>query len=236
MQNALNLLIECRQRLLRVIFVFLSFFAVAFFYSESLLHWYLLPLQRLLSPQHHLIATNITTPIITPLTLALNIALFAICPYGIWQIWCFAAPALYQKEQRTLGGVLVSSLGLFCLGCLFCYFFILPLMFQCLVHALPKEILLLPDISSVTQFTTEMLIIFGCGFQIPLFFYLLIHNNVLSLEQCRAIRPYVIVAAFILGMLLTPPDVTAQILLALPLWGLFEIGIFFARVISKSIR
>jgi sec-independent protein translocase protein TatC len=190
----------------------------------------------LLPASQHLIATHITTPIITPLSLAMNLALFGTCPYGIWQIWRFVAPALYPIERKKLSLLLTTSLALFGLGCLFCYVFILPCMFQCMIQAVPKEVLLLPDIGSVTNFTTEMFIIFGCSFQIPLLCLLLIHMNILSIEQCRSIRPYAIVAAFIIGMILTPPDVMAQILLALPLWGLYEAGILLSYVLSKSIR
>ena len=198
MQHAIALLTEFRKRFLNVLFVFIGLFGIGFYYSNILFYIYMLPLQRLLPPPHHLIATQITTPIITPLALAINVALFCTTPYGLWQLWRFAAPALYQAERRKLRYLLSSSLGLFCLGCLFCYFFILPFMFQCMIQALPKDVLLLPDISSVTHF--------------------------------------IIVAAFTLGMLLTPPDVMAQILLALPLWGLYELGILIARALTQSTR
>ncbi len=236
MQHAIALLTEFRKRFLNVLFVFIGLFGIGFYYSNILFYIYMLPLQRLLPPPHHLIATQITTPIITPLALAINVALFCTTPYGLWQLWRFAAPALYQAERRKLRYLLTCSLGLFCLGCLFCYFFILPFMFQCMIQALPKDVLLLPDISSVTHFITEMLIIFGCSFQIPLVCLLLIQVNILNLGQCTALRPYIIVAAFTLGMLLTPPDVVAQILLALPLWGLYELGILIARALTQSTR
>lgn len=236
MQTGLSLLLELRKRLLHVFLVFGCFFALIFWGSDVAFHWYMRPLQHLLPTHAHLIATQITTPVITPLTLAFDLAFFITTPYAIWQIWNFAAPALYKTERQHLAFILGFSFSLFCLGCLFCYFFILPFMFQCMIHALPKEVLLLPDISSALHFITEMFIIFGCSFQIPLICLLLIHLEILDSERCKNLRPYVIVAAFILGMLLTPPDVIAQILLALPLWGLYEAGIFLALVYKKSIR
>ncbi|MCX7118488.1 MAG: twin-arginine translocase subunit TatC, partial [Legionellales bacterium] len=136
MQHAIALLTEFRKRFLNVLFVFIGLFGIGFYYSNILFYIYMLPLQRLLPPPHHLIATQITTPIITPLALAINVALFCTTPYGLWQLWRFAAPALYQAERRKLRYLLTSSLGLFCLGCLFCYFFILPFMFQCMIQAL----------------------------------------------------------------------------------------------------
>lgn len=236
MNATILLLTELRQRLLYVLLVFVGLFGVGLVYSAQLFHWYMLPLQRLLPSPHHLIATQITSPVLTPLSLVINLAFFCTMPFGIWQIWRFAAPALYRSERRQWRWLLCSSIGLFCIGCLFCYYLILPFMFQCMIQALPKEVLLLPDIVSVTHFITEMLLIFGCSFQIPLVCLLLIQTNLLNIEQCTSIRPYIIVAAFILGMLLTPPDVVAQILLALPLWGLYEIGIVLARIFTKSIR
>lgn len=236
MHAAIPILLEFRKRLIQVFLVFCCLFGLFFWYSDSVFHWYMLPLQHLLPAHSHLIATHITTPVITPLVLACNLALFCATPYAIWQIWRFAAPALYRSERRQFGFLIGFSFVLFCIGCLFCYFFILPFMFQCMIHSLPKEVVLLPDISSVLHFTTEMFIIFGCSFQIPLLCLLLIHLQILDAERCKNLRPYVIVGAFILGMLLTPPDVIAQILLALPLWGLYEMGILLARVYKKAIR
>lgn len=234
MNLSLPFLIEFRKRALHTFFFFLLIFGIGFIFSDPLLHFYLHPLQHLLAAPQHLIATQITTPLITPLNVAVNIALFVSTPFAVWQIWRFAAPALFKSERFKLGFLLSGSVSLFALGCLFCYFFILPFMFKCFIHALPKEVLLLPDISFATQFITQILIIFGCSFQIPLIFLLLIHFNLMTVAQCQALRPYIIVAAFILGMLLTPHDVTAQILLALPLWGLFELGLVIARISTKQ--
>lgn len=236
MNQAIPLLIELRKRLITVISVFGGLFTLFFFNATPLFYWYMLPLQHVLPAPHHLIATHITTPLLTPLNMAVNLAIFCTIPYALWQIWRFAAPALYRTERRNMFWLCCASLALFGLGCLFCYVFILPFMFKCMIQALPKDVLLLPDISFVSQFITEMMIVFGISFQIPLLCFLLIQMRMLSIEQCRTIRPYVIVSAFTLGMLLTPPDVMSQILLALPLWGLYESGLLLARVFSNAIR
>lgn len=236
MNSTISLLIEIRKRVLHILVVFLGLCGLFFYFSAQIFHLYLLPLQHLLAVPHHLIATQITAPLITPLTMAVNLAVLTTIPYGLWQFWRFAAPALYRAERHTLGFVFSGSIGLFCVGILFGYFFILPFMFQCMIHAVPRDVVLLPDISSVTHFITGILIVFGLSFQIPLICILLVHMNWLRVEQYSALRPYIIVIAFTLGMLLTPPDVLSQILLAIPLWGLYESGVYLARVFTKPNR
>ncbi len=234
MNSTISLLIEVRKRLLHTLVVFLGLCGLFFVFSAKIFHLYMLPLQHLLTAPQRLIATQITAPLITPLAMAINLAVLTTIPYGLWQFWRFAAPALYRSERHTLGFVFCGSIGLFCLGVLFGYFFILPFMFQCMIQAVPRDVLLLPDISSVTHFITGMLVVFGLSFQIPLICILLVRLNWLRVEQYRALRPYIIVAAFTLGMLLTPPDLLSQILLAMPLWGLYESGVYLARIFAKS--
>jgi len=236
MTAVINLLTELRKRLLKALFVFVCLFGLFFLCSGQMFHWYMLPLRHFLPAPHHMIATHITTPVVTPITMAGNVSLLFTTPYALWQLWCFTAPALYRTERRRWGWLLCGSMGLFGLGCLFCYVFILPFMFQCMIQAVPKEVLLLPDIQSVTHFITQMMILFGVSFQIPLVCFLLLHMKIISIAQCQAWRPYIIVTAFLLGMLLTPPDVMAQILLAIPLWGLYESGILLARVCKQSAK
>lgn len=236
MTTALSILSELHKRLRYVLAFFVSLFVGCFFCSDVIFHWYMLPLQHLLRAPQHLVATQITSPVIIPLSMAGQLALLGTTPVGLWQIWSLVSPALYRQERQALGWIVIVSVGLFGVGCLACYRFILPGMFRCMLNALPKEVLLLPDIYSVTRFSTHMLILFGLSFQIPLICFLLLRMHIVQIKQCSAFRPYVIVAAFTLGMLLTPPDVIAQILLALPLWGLYEVGLLVARVLNKAIR
>ncbi|PJD93595.1 MAG: twin-arginine translocase subunit TatC [Legionella sp.] len=233
MTNSIKFLIELRKRLLNTFGVFGVLFAAFFCFSTPLFYWYMLPLQRVLPKSTHLIATQIATPLLTPLCMATNLALLCTIPYGLFHLWRFASPALYRSEQKKIQFVLGLSIGLFVLGNLFCYFLILPFMFQCIIHALPKDVLFLPDMGSAASFITWMMIIFGLSFQIPLLCMVLIQIQMIQISHLIAARPYIIVAAFTLGMLLTPPDVLSQILLAVPLWGLYESGICLSRILIK---
>lgn len=234
MSQYILFLIELRKRILNFAIVFGVLFSLTFFFSQFLFHWYMLPLLNHIPYQDHLIATQIGSPLLTPLSIAANIALLACAPYGLFQGWRFASPALYPNEQRHLKSLMMISVGLFVLGTLFCYFLILPWMFQCIVQAVPKEVVFMPDIGSATHFITSMMLIFGLSFQIPLLCMVLVRIKLVSRNQLINCRPYVIVTAFTLGMLLTPPDVISQILLALPLWGLYESGVFLSRIYSLN--
>jgi len=229
MNQYLDFLIELRKRLLSIALVFCGLFGLTFWFATPLFRWYLYPLLHHLPQHHKLIATQITSPLFIPLTIALNIALVCVTPYGLYHIWRFVSPALYPAEQRRFRQIMVVSVGLFIAGLLFCYFLILPLMFQWIIHAVPKDISFMPDISSATQFMTGMMLIFGISFQIPLACAILVHTQLISRTQLISLRPYMIVGAFTLGMLLTPPDVLSQVVLALPLWALYESGVWLTR-------
>lgn len=234
MTHSIKFLIELRKRVLKTFIAFGILFGVFFFFSEPVFYGYMRPLQHLLPQNTHLIASKIASPLITPLCMAINLALLCTMPYGLFQLWRFASPALYRSEQQRFIFIVCCSMGLFLLGCLFCYAVILPFMFQCIIHALPKDVLFLPDIGSAASFITWMMVIFGISFQIPLICTVLIQVHLIDLSQLIAARPYVIVAAFILGMILTPPDVLSQIVLAIPLWGLYESGICLSRMLIKT--
>ncbi len=223
---------EFRQRMLHIACVFFGFFGFAFWYAAPLCHWYLYPLLDHLPNRHSLIATQITSPLFMPLTIAFNIALLCVMPYSLYQIWRFVSPGLYPNEKRRFGQVMVISLSLFIFGLLFCYFLILPFMFHWIIHAVPKDVTFMPDISAATQFITKMMLIFGSSFQIPLVCAILVHTKLVRRQQLLNLRPYMIVGAFTLGMLLTPPDVLSQIILALPLWILYESGIWLTRSVE----
>jgi sec-independent protein translocase protein TatC len=229
MNQYLDSLIELRSRLLNTVLVFLGLFVLAFWYSAPLLHWYLYPLLRHLPNHHSLIATQITSPLLAPLTIAFYMALLCVMPYSLYQIWRFVAPALYPREQKRFFQIMLISLSLFILGLLFCYCLILPAMFQWIIHAVPKDVAFVPDIHSATQFITGMMIIFGISFQIPLICTTLVQTQLIRHTQLVRLRPYMIVGAFTLGMLLTPPDVLSQIILAIPLWMLYESGVWLSR-------
>lgn len=228
-KHTISLLTELRQRLRRIFWVFCGLFALAFYFATPIMHWYLNPILTHLPKAYHLIATNVTGPLFIPFYIALPVACLSIIPYGLHHLWQFAAPALHKHEQHPVGYTLITSLLLFLAGLIFAYVVILPLLFAWIVYALPQDILYMPDMGSAIHFITTLLIAFGLSFQIPLLCQLGVTLRLLSHTRLVQLRPYVIVGAFTLGMLLTPPDVLSQIILAIPLWGLYELGVWLAH-------
>jgi sec-independent protein translocase protein TatC len=225
-------LLELRRRALYVAYCFGSFFFLFFFIAGDLYHWLVHPLLHLLPEQRPLIATDITSPLFTPLKLAADAALMLSMPFALYHFWRFISPGLYKKEQQHIQGLMCLSLTLFLAGALFCFYLILPFMFQFFIKALPKDVRLMPDMTHTVEFITHMLILFGLCFQVPLVCLVLVRLKLVSLLILKKIRPYVIVLAFVIGMLLTPPDVLSQIMLAVPLCLLYELGIILALYLA----
>lgn len=221
-------LLELRQRLLHLVFFYMAGFLVCFYFADTLLLILFTPLQKALAPGDALIATRITAPVFTPLQVAAQAALIVTTPMGLVSLWRFISPGLYQGERQTLLKTLLASVMLFISGALFCFWVVLPFFFQLAARSLPGGIHLMPDMADSLAFVTRMLILFGLCFQVPLVCLALVHLKLVTVEQLRAFRPYAIVGAFTLGMLLTPPDVLSQVLLAIPLWLLFELGVCLA--------
>ena len=205
------------------------FFSV-FFIAPSLFHTLISPLLKVLPATDSLIATQITTPLFTPIQLAADAAFLSTAPFALLQAWLFASPGLYPQERKPLRWVLISSVLLFILGIAFCFYLILPYMFSFFANAVPQGVRLMPDMGYAVDFITRMLLIFGLCFQVPLVCAVLVRMRQIDISTLKMIRPYVIVAAFTVGMLLTPPDVLSQIMLAVPLCLLYEAGIFIARL------
>ena len=225
----LKSLLELRQRILIVLVFFCTFFLLFFFWANPLFLLIIQPLQHALSPNSTLIATQITSTVLIPLSIAANASFLCTTPFALIQLWYFIAPGLYREEKRFFILIALGSLSLFITGLLFCYLIVLPLLFQFFTQALPNGVTLMPDITSSTAFITRMLWLFGIAFQVPLVCASLVRLGWVHLQTLKQIRPYVIVGAFIIGMLLTPPDVLSQVLLAVPLCILYELGIVFSR-------
>ena len=189
-----------------------------------------------MAPDNFMIATHILSPLLVPLHLAANAALFCTAPVALYHIWRFISPGLYRSERQKLGAAIVLSLLLFIVGVLFCFYLVLPFMFQFFTQATPSPVKMLPDLTSALDFITRMLLLFGFCFQVPLICITLIYVGLVDIATLRKIRPYIIVGAFILGMLLTPPDVFSQVMLAVPLCLLYELGLFLAVTIEKTIQ
>lgn len=233
MNSYLPHLIELRKKIIHsALLVFLLF--LGFFYADDWLYTQLAePLQRHLPPDSSIIATEVTSAFTVPMKLAFVTAVFTAVPYLCYQVWSFIAPALYSKEKKNLVPLLFSSIILFYLGVMFAYFIICPMALQFFANAAPSNVRILTDIRHYLDFVLTVLLAGGLAFQVPVITLALLKAGWVTITQLRHLRPYIIVLAFIFGMLLTPPDVVSQILLALPMWGLFEIGLLFASFLEK---
>jgi sec-independent protein translocase protein TatC len=226
----LHHLLELRRRIILVLVVFSIFFSIYFIFRTELFHLFVTPLLTHLPTNSALIVTEVTASVLTPLSLAANAALLSTSPFALFHFWRFLMPGLYPNERRRLKLMIVTSMLLFSLGFGFCFYLVLPFMFQFFVMNLPADVLMMPDIRHSMHFITKMLIIFGISFQLPLVCFMLVRLGWVDIGLLQKIRPYVIVGAFVIGMLLTPPDVLSQILLAVPLCLLYELGILLAKL------
>lgn len=223
-------LLELRRRTLHTLCFFSVTFLILFFYSDELFHIFMRPLLSVIPHQDGLIATHLTSPLVTPLKLAAHAALLLSTPFALYHFWCFISPGLYNYEKKQMGIALCLSILLFFLGLVFCFYLILPFMFHFIAQAVPAGVRYMPDIVYALDCITGMLLLFGLCFQVPLIMWLSVQFKLVHINTLTDIRPYVIVAAFIIGMLLTPPDVLSQLMLALPLWALYELGLLMIRV------
>ena len=228
-------LIELRDRILRALLAILVVVAAIFALglANDIYTYVSLPLQKFLPEGTSMIATQVASPFLTPFKLALFTSVLIALPYLLYQIWSFVAPALYRNERRLLVPLLISSVLLFYLGMTFAYFVVFPIVFGFFTSAAPEGISVMTDIGSYLDFVLKLFFAFGCAFEIPIATVLLIWSGATSAKTLASKRPYVIVGCFVLGMLLTPPDVISQSLLALPMWLLFEVGIFVGRFITQ---
>ncbi len=234
MQRSLVLdLLELRQRCIYVCLWFVFFFLGFFFLAHELFYLLIKPLLTITPAPAYLIATQIASPLVTPLCLAADASFLCTMPFALFQLWRFCKPGLYTQERFILRWGSFFSVALFLIGMVFCYYAILPWMLHYFANSVPKGVRYLPEISNTVNFITHMLLIFGLCFQVPLFTWLIIRLELCSYQQLIILRPYIIVFAFIIGMLLTPPDVFSQILLAVPLCLLFESGLLLARLFPR---
>jgi sec-independent protein translocase protein TatC len=228
-------LIELRVRLIRVSLVIVGLFLLLFWQDEVLYHFIASPLLDNLKPDDHLIATEVTTPFTVPLKLAFTTSIYIAIPYILFELWSFVAPALYKREKRSILPILIGSILLFYIGTAFAYYVICPMALQFFTNAGPKKITIMTDIRHYLDFMLTVLFGGGIAFQVPVVTLCCIKSGIVTIKQLIHLRPYIIVAAFVLGMLLTPPDVISQILLALPMWGLFELGLVIGKFESRNL-
>ncbi|OZB14038.1 MAG: twin arginine-targeting protein translocase TatC [Marinobacter sp. 34-60-7] len=227
-------LLELRNRLLKMVLAVVICFAAIYPFANELYLLMSQPLRDLLPVGQTMIATDITAPFFAPLKLALVLAVFVAIPVILYQLWSFIAPGLYAHEKRLAFPLLFTSVILFYAGAVFAYFVVFPLVFGFFTAIGPEGIVELPDINSYLNFVLKMFFAFGVAFEIPIATVLLILTGATTPDELSEKRPYVVVGCFVIGMLLTPPDIISQTLLAVPMWILFEFGIIFGRLAYRQ--
>ena len=233
-QPLISHLVELRGRLLRAFAAILVVFLALVYFANDIYTILAEPLLKQLPEGASMIATGVATPFLTPLKLTLIVSFFAAITYVLYQVWAFIAPGLYKHEKRLIAPLVFSSALLFYAGAAFAYFVVFPLAFGFFTKMAPDGVTIATDIASYLDFVLGLFIAFGIAFEIPIATILLCWTGVTTPKELAAKRPYVIVIVFIVGMLLTPPDVISQTLLAIPMWLLFEVGVFFARFYVRA--
>jgi sec-independent protein translocase protein TatC len=222
-------LVELRDRLLRAIIATVVVLLCLVPFAKDIYAVLAAPLLKVLPAGATMIATDVTGTFLVPLKVTLMAAFLIALPYVLWQMWAFVAPGLYHHEKRLAIPVLVSSFVLFLVGMAFAYFVVFPVAFGFFAGYAPAGVLMMTDIDKYLSFVLTMFIAFGITFEVPVVVIVLVRLRVITLDKLRAIRAYVIVGAFVIGAIFTPPDVVSQLLLAVPLWLLYEVGILLAR-------
>lgn len=231
-QGFLSHLIELRQRLVRAAVAVLVVFLAMTPFMKQIFDALSAPLMSALPVGTKLIATGVITPFMVPLKVTLFCAFVVALPYVLWQAWAFVAPGLYKHERRLAAPIIMSSIGMFLLGMAYCYFVVFRFVFTFISQFAPVSVNVAPDIEAYFGFVLGMFVAFGLAFEVPIVVVLLVRFGIVTLAQLKSMRPYLIVGAFIVAAIFTPPDVVSQLLLAIPLWLLFELGLFVARFVG----
>lgn len=233
-QTLMDHLVELRDRLLHMVLAVLVVFVALFAFSEDIFTIAAQPLLALMPEGTSMIATGVTSPFLVPFKLVLLLSVLISIPYLLHQIWSFIAPGLYVHEKRMAGPLLVSSVFLFYCGIAFAYFVIFPILFGFFIGIAPEGVAVMTDIGQYLDFIIAIFLAFGIAFEVPVATFILIAAGVTTPDKLANKRPYIIIGAFVIGMLLTPPDVISQSLLAVPIWLLFELGLIMSRIFLKE--
>ncbi|EGG99505.1 Twin-arginine translocation protein TatC [gamma proteobacterium IMCC2047] len=227
-------LIELRSRLLKSVIAILIIFLGLFYFANDIYAFIAEPLRAHMPEGTSMIATEVASPFLTPFKLTIVLAIFVSMPFSLHQAWSFISPGMYSREKRLAAPILISSVILFYAGMAFAYYVVFPLVFGFFTSVAPDGVNIMTDINKYLDFVLKLFFAFGMAFEIPVATFLLIASGVTTVEKLASKRPYIIVGCFVFGMLLTPPDVISQALLAFPMWLLFETGIILARLNRKS--
>ncbi|WBA82965.1 twin-arginine translocase subunit TatC [Endozoicomonas sp. GU-1] len=226
-------LLELRGRILKSLVAVLVVFAGLFYFANDIYVYISEPLRASLPEGSTMIATEVASPFLAPFKLTIVLSLFIAIPFILHQAWGFIAPGLYRHEKVIAIPLLVASIVLFYLGIAFAYYVVFPLIFSFFTTVGPESVTVMTDINSYLDFILKLFFAFGIAFEIPVATVLLVWSGVTTVESLKEKRPYVVVGCFVIGMIMTPPDVISQSLLAIPMWLLFECGILFARFVKS---
>ncbi len=233
-QPFISHLLELRTRLLRIVIVVVVLVAALSPFANTLYTLLAGPLLSHLPKGGQMIAIEVGAPFMAPFKLAAVLAVFIAIPYVLYQIWGFIAPGLYKHERRMALPLIVTSTVLFYLGAAFAYFVVFPVMFKFLTSTVPQGVAMMTDINHYLDFTLSLFVAFGVAFETPVATFLLVWMGIIKIEKLVAMRSYIIVAAFVIGAILSPPDPVSQTMLAVPIWLLFELGLWSARLFVRN--
>lgn len=226
-------LIELRDRVLRALIAFAVVFVCLFPFAQDLYTLVAGPMLAALPKGKEMLATGVASPFFIPVKVTMMCAFVVALPIILYQVWAFVAPGLYAHEKKLIAPLVVSSTALFLCGMAFAYFLVLPTVFRFLASFTPEGVSFAPDISQYLDFVLTLLIAFGLAFEVPVVVVVLVRMGVVSVAKLKEIRPYVIVGAFVIGAIFTPPDVISQLMLAIPMWLLYELGIIVAGMLGR---
>ncbi len=234
-ENFISHLIELRTRLVRASAVVLAVFIVLFMWpgAAAIYDFMAQPMLSALPAGSKMIATGVITPFMVPMKVTMAVALIVSLPWVLYQAWAFVAPGLYTHEKRLVAPLIISSTVLFVTGVAFCYFFVFGTVFKFISDFAPKSITVAPDIENYLDFVLMMCLAFGLTFEVPVVVIVLVRLGIVSVEKLKAIRPYVIVGAFVVAAVVTPPDIMSQLFLAVPLCLLYEVGLLLAPLFVR---
>ncbi|HEX7037617.1 MAG TPA: twin-arginine translocase subunit TatC [Pseudomonadales bacterium] len=232
-QPFLEHVIELRARILRALLAIAVAFIPTYYFANEIYEFVAAPLMAHLPENSTMIATAVASPFLTPFRLAIYAAVFVMMPFILYQVWAFVAPGLYFREKRFAFPLLVSAVLLFYTGTAFAYFLVFPVVFQFFAQVAPSIVTWATDINQYLDFVLKLFFAFGFVFEVPIAVLLMVWSGLTSADALASKRPYVIVGCFVVGMLLTPPDVLSQLMLAVPTWLLFELGVLFARLVER---
>ncbi len=227
-------LIELRSRLMRAVISILVIFLGLYPFANEIYTFVAQPLMELLPEGSQMIATEVASPFLAPFKLTLVVAVFIAIPYVLHQAWSFVAPGLYDNEKALAVPILASSVALFYTGGAFAYYVVFPLLFEFFTQTGPEDVAVMTDINQYLNFVLKLFFAFGVAFEIPIATFLMILSGATTVESLSKKRPYIVLGCFVIGMLLTPPDIISQSLLAIPMYLLYEVGLLFGRLVKRK--